>query len=586
MVADSDERIGRINDLDMKHQNNIHQIDLVNKDEEARRLKLRVLALRDDNATLKDQVMQRDARLKSLQRQGSDVRVELDEAKETAKLQESRLQKQTKELTDLKTELGSLNGSMQDSSKTLQEKFALTRELNKLRPEIEHLQSQLANHQTVVAEKLDLQRQVNSLEVELDNEKRSRQKQRKQRLADEDGEEWKSRFEEAEKTHTSEKKLWETAKKEHASERKEWEKAKKEHASERKEWEKAKKEHDRELREAQGETERLEERISTMKSKLKNTQTELKEAQAELETCRAELAAVPKASKATGAKSKKKVTVKEQPAKKRRANEMSLDDITIGTPGHDDTTFKRPIRKRAEHTLVGEKSTFSITPFLNRTKNLADDSLEEASPTGKMAEAPEPIFEEEEDESLPPVSEMPVQEAPVEPAVAVAVAEAKKPAPKTQKPRGRKPKALGDAPTSKKNMSAPSAEKTETIHFTTKLDMVTEESQISEQENAPVHKLKKGLELKPKMFEFRGAAANASILDADGKKKKRKLLGGASKTLFDDEDGEVAKKPAKIALAPTRKLKAHLGGASNAFAGATFSPLKRHRRGVNASFLA
>ena len=103
-LPDIFQRVGRINDLDMKHQSNIHQIDLVNKDEEGRRLKLRVLALRDDNATLKDQVVQRDARLRSLQRQGIDVRVELDEAKETTKLQELRLQKQAKELADLKVQ--------------------------------------------------------------------------------------------------------------------------------------------------------------------------------------------------------------------------------------------------------------------------------------------------------------------------------------------------------------------------------------------------------------------------------------------------------------------------------------------------
>ena len=52
----------------MNHQNNVHQIDLVNKDEEARRLKLRVLALRDDNASLKDAVAQKHARLVYLQR--------------------------------------------------------------------------------------------------------------------------------------------------------------------------------------------------------------------------------------------------------------------------------------------------------------------------------------------------------------------------------------------------------------------------------------------------------------------------------------------------------------------------------------
>lgn len=94
--------MARISDLSMAHQDNIHQIDLVNRDEEARRLKLRLLSLRDENALLKDKVSQRDSRLKLLVRQGDDVQAELEEARENAKLQDARLKKQTNELTALK----------------------------------------------------------------------------------------------------------------------------------------------------------------------------------------------------------------------------------------------------------------------------------------------------------------------------------------------------------------------------------------------------------------------------------------------------------------------------------------------------
>lgn len=474
---------------------------------------------------------------------------------------------------------------MQDSRETLQEKFALTRELERLRPEMEHLKSQLSNHQAVVAEKLDLKRQLNTVEVELENEKRSKEKQRSKQKADgEASGEWKSKFEAAEKKHVSEIKEWEKlTEKKLVSEKKDWEKAaEKRLASEKKEWEKAKKEHDRELerelREVQGENERLEERLSTMKSKLKNTQNELKEAQAELEKSQSDLAAAKKASKTTKAKAKK-VTVQEAPARKRRVNELSLDDTTIGTPGPKEPA-KRPLKKRgAELALVGEKSTFSITPFLNRTKNLSDDSMEEASPTGKttgLSVSIPPIEEEEEEEEdLPVVPEASVFKVPVKPAKAAA---------NPKKPRTKKAKALSDAPNLRKNMPAPSTETTEVLQFPSKLDIVTEEAEGVEQENTPVIK-RKTTELKSKAVEAR-LTSNTSILDADGKKKKRKLLGGATKTIFDDEDGEVAPKPAKLHLTATKRLKANLGGASNAFAGKTFSPLKRDRRGVNASFLA
>ncbi|KAG4220360.1 hypothetical protein PC116_g31161, partial [Phytophthora cactorum] len=73
------------------------------------------------------------------------------------------------------------------------------------------------------------------------------------------------------------------------------------------------------------------------------------------------------------------------------------------------------------------------------------------------------------------------------------------------------------------------------------------------------------------------------------KKKKRKIL-GSTKTLFDEEEGEAppSRKPGKVQLGGKRAInKAVLGVQKSAFAGAaSFSPLKRDRKGVGASFLA
>jgi hypothetical protein len=74
------------------------------------------------------------------------------------------------------------------------------------------------------------------------------------------------------------------------------------------------------------------------------------------------------------------------------------------------------------------------------------------------------------------------------------------------------------------------------------------------------------------------------------KKKKRKLL-GAAKTLFDEEDAEATKRPTKSNLGPARSLskgssagiKGGLGANMPGFG--AFSPLKRDRRGAQASFL-
>ncbi|KAJ4185536.1 hypothetical protein NW767_004232 [Fusarium falciforme] len=550
MKARSSERIARINELELKHQGKSHQMDLTNRDEQARLLKLRLLTLRDENALLKDRLIQRDAMVKQLSKQKEDSHAERCESKKKIEDRDVRLMKQDKELAALQMEIASLNDFRQESNKILQEKFALSHKLDQLQPELNHLKQQLETHRAVIAQKQDLERQVSSLEVELENEKRSKSRlQSKSR----DDDQWKDQLEEA-----------------------------------KRELEKTKKEHNRELREVRGEVERLEGLLEETRSKRKHAQTDLKNTRAELEACRTELEAARKAAQ-SNKPAKKTVTMKE-PGRKRRAQDMSLEDISIGTPGPDEATLKRPFNKRgAEHALVGEKSTFSITPFLNRTKNFSDELSEIQSPTGNAPQAFEPIVDPEED------ADEVVKPAQVEPAedvmdlgghASVASDAEDASAAKGRKPRGRPRKALDDAPTTKKNMPVTARGKNKAAKPASKLEMVMEEAEAGEQENKIVQMPKKVPELKSKVAESLFKPSNAAGLDADGRKKKRKILGGSNKTLFDEEDGETTvPRPAKIQLAPGRRLKAPLGGASSAFGGATFSPLKRDRRGVGASFL-
>jgi chromosome segregation ATPase len=86
----------------LRHQDNVHQIDLTGRDEEARLLKLRLLTLRDENASLKDRLVQRDALVKQITKKGKDAHAELTEAKEKLKAQEMQLRKQGNELEGLK----------------------------------------------------------------------------------------------------------------------------------------------------------------------------------------------------------------------------------------------------------------------------------------------------------------------------------------------------------------------------------------------------------------------------------------------------------------------------------------------------
>ncbi|PNY26926.1 Uncharacterized protein TCAP_03146 [Tolypocladium capitatum] len=562
MGSNTAERKTLIHELELKRRDSIHKTDNIGRDEEARLLKLKLLALRDDNATLKDKISQRDARIAAFTKQGDQVRIELDEGKEAARAQETRMKKQDLELANLKAEVNSLNGSMQDSGKALQEKFSLTRELNRLRPEMEHLQSQLANYQAMVAEKNNLRRQVDSLEVELENEKRSRQRVQ---FKEDDATigELKARLEKAEQ------KL----------------------AADKKEREKARKENERALAEAQAVSERLDERVESLKAKYKTAQGELKETRAQLETLQAELEKCKKtASQSIKEPAKKSATMESGLNRKRRAQEMSFGDITIQTPGNGETPSKRPVAKKrgTEKAAVGEKSAFSITPFLNRTKNPSDESLEAWAHDLSDAAGPDSTFAGKGDSTAPsevvpePETQEPVPEtAPEEPAPkAKAKTKAKtktETAPKTApRPHDRlRAKALAEATPAQTNKAISKAASTTSLQSKT-MEMAAEVSVTADQENVTVTASRKAPAIQPKAAE------------GEVKKKRRKLLGAANQTLFDDDEGEAASKPAKPAeVAPGKRVRTQLGGGvRNAFAGSSFSPLKRARRGVNASFLA
>lgn len=80
----------------------MHQTDLVVKDEEARRLKLRIVLLRDETATLRDQMAQKDSQIYTLSQQYDDIRAQLDRTNKTCAEQENQLRSQAREQASLK----------------------------------------------------------------------------------------------------------------------------------------------------------------------------------------------------------------------------------------------------------------------------------------------------------------------------------------------------------------------------------------------------------------------------------------------------------------------------------------------------
>ncbi|KAK3295042.1 uncharacterized protein B0H64DRAFT_200795 [Chaetomium fimeti] len=698
---DSEERTETMHNLDMKYRQATHDCDLVVKNEETRRLKLRSMVLRDETSGVKDQLAQRDLRVKELVAQIDDVRSQLDSAQEKSRRQDNLMQSQAREITNLKEELSAFNAVSQDSAKVLSEKLALSREVAVLKPELEHLRSQLAHQKDVLAEKLALERQLSTLEVELANERRAAEKaaQRQdgdneveedlrnqvrelekelakgKRLAEknlkshenknseaegelqtlreqlatveesltaekrraeqlakaksnttsemqEEMEELRQGLEEAQKALAAEKRAAQRQVKREAESasdeeltqlREELAEARAELEGQAKAQEKLRKENEQAQVDAEERQQAAFDKVDRLRSKLRDAQDELKKCRTELEKAqKAQERAAKVSTVATTTVPLKSAGAKANAKKKRSADEMSVDDKVLLTPGMDDRP-KRPLKKRGfDLSMVGGKSEFSITPFLNKTHNpdgspkpTDNDTTPTAAVQSRRAEeattaeptAEEPAAEEPAAEEQTPEEPAAVESSATKPASATKLVE--------KRPRGRpRTKPLSDSSPSKKNLTARNR-KAPRVEST--LDKVTEEAEEGDsstnqdQENRAANNASPAA--KPTSTSV--AASLSSIPEkAEPKKKKRKLLGANPSTLFDggEDEGEKVKPTATAAATTKRPPSAKAAGAKasgkgpsaarfgagvkNAFAGASFSPLKKERRGVAASFLA
>jgi hypothetical protein len=501
-----------------------------------------------------------------------------------------------------------MNGITTDSTKILTEKLALVRELATLKPELDHLRSQASYQQTVLAEKLALQRQVSTLEVELETEKRAskraaqksrnsdaeielqnqldqlqkdlaREKREREKARKEAEMEHQSQLEELQRELAQEKRAREKNRKDNETNVQDrLEELQKDLAREKRDGEKARKEAEKDLKASETRLTVLESKLDQFRTKLRSTKDQLKECQTELSQARA---AAVKAGLAT---SRGDAATKNP--RKRCALEMSTD-VEIGTPDGVAMRGKRPATKRGrmDQTMVGEKSMFSITPFLNRTISVAPET------PGKETESETPKEGQQTVEVEPTTEVLREHPSKSHPDASPTAA---------PKPRGKKKvaenasitedKVLGEAKANNKNKKAPVKKR----QVLSTLEKVTEEEadENEQPEIAPSKEKESGTSM-----VFKAGKVQLKKVDAEEngpQKKKRKLLGGA-KTLFDEEDGEAMRRPAKVSLGPPRLLgkgglagpkgglKGSLGAASG-FGG--FSPLKKDRKGgVGASFL-
>lgn len=204
---------------------------------------------------------------------------------------------------------------------------------------MEHLRSQAAVNQSLLSEKLALQRQLSAIQVDLETERRSVQRAHAQ--------EGKLQAEDARLEIQIESLQADVLRERRQKERSE-----------------------REFQKAQTDWDNkqttLESRLNTFRNKLRITKEQLKDAEAELKKFQLSDDGLPGHSAICTRNDMSEIP-------RKRGTSQFEDDSTIGTPGNP--RLMKKIMKGV--TLPGDKSTFSITPFLNRASSVALESPNE-----------------------------------------------------------------------------------------------------------------------------------------------------------------------------------------------------------------
>ncbi|KAK5946550.1 hypothetical protein PMZ80_000693 [Knufia obscura] len=573
--------------LELDFERAKQQAERIYEDERARILRVNLLLQEDINDELQEQLEHiQDVDLKQSEDHVEDLSARLADLEEQYQQTQTDLKTCLRDIDAYQAEINALNAASTGSTKLLTEKLALSRELSALKPELEHLRSQATSQQNALADKLSLQRELSTVQVELEQEKRTTQRL-KQKPQTHDDTMLNEEIEELKEQLGKEKKLVQKlerqtakqasqksaadaalvdelesvkqelgeAKKRAQQVEKRLEEATRNHsvaeqdsaqldqlkadlAKEKKALAKAEREALKGASEWDVQKETLETKLDAFRNKLRSTKEQLKEAQDELE--RREQAKFAESAAATKARIAGRAASVEPTQNPKKRNVARFDpDMTIGTPGNGGPAAKNP---RTTLSTVGDKSTFSITPFLNRTMSILPES-----PNAVMNTTINELAEEAEKEKEPGNDR--------EKAKKPAAAATKKKADVKEAPS----KKAADKPKAAKPLKEAANARLNAVVKAPTLDKVIEEDD-AEAESGGQENL---------------ASSKAVIVEVSEtttlEPKKKKLL-GARKNIFDDEEPDGIKKAGGLG-----KVKLGLGKNKPRML-AEFSPLKKDRR--------
>ena len=388
-------------ELELAYERALRDAERIYEEERVRQLRVQLLLLQHGNDELQEQAEKDEDERHQLEDTNEELHAHLAEVEAELQQTQMDLKARIRDLDRMKTEVNALNAASADATKTLAEKLALARELNIVKPELEHLRSQSSTSQKLLSEKLALQRELGSLQVELETEKRAVQriKAREQSASREDAaltteiealrkdltkaqrdamknstihEESIAEIERLKKElgkAQREAQKYSNARDEAASSTANVDSLKKELAKAQRDAQKSERESRKKTADWEDEKEVLEGKLDAFRNKLRSTKEQLHQAQEEIE----KLQATKMAQSAEMTKARLNGTAKVTNPRKRNVARFD-PDMTIGTPGNGGPAAKKP----RVSVNVGDKSTFSITPFLNRTLSILPETPNEA----------------------------------------------------------------------------------------------------------------------------------------------------------------------------------------------------------------
>lgn len=230
-------------------------------------------------------------------------------------------------------------------------------------------------------------------------------------------------------------------------------------------------------------------------------------------------------------------------------------DGLVETPGNDSrkTTSSKI---KGLFAGVGQKSNFSVTPFLNKTTAIYE------------SDASDPSDAESATAVLKPKTSITANSMPVARLKRSRVEQQSERRSTVSRVSNQQRTVLGESKSSERNKAfVPTTQRTQ--------PQARQVIQLSVEPD--------GQENTPSPVSLKPSLANNHA--ADGKKRKRMVFGAAMRVAGDDEDAEYLAPQARVVNKRVSKI--NLGGASSIFAsdGTSFSPLKRDRRGRSTSFL-